>query len=126
MISRREATAMSRFLEVDVGEHGIVLVEVVSTTGLEEGLVEVGAEKVIQEARGTFDNVLAVVKACALKFVGGLGDLEKLTGLDEASLEFGINLEVDVGAVIARASSEGNFKVILTWKSGASEGQRKR
>jgi hypothetical protein len=109
---------MSRFLKVDAGEHGIILVEITSALSDREGLVQVGAEEVIIEAKETFDNLLDVTRKCALEFFEEVQNIEKSTRLDEASLEFGINLGADVGAVIARASSEGNFKVVLKWKMG--------
>ena len=106
---------MSTLLKVSTSEQDSVLVEVVSPE--EEGLVEVGAERMIQEATVGFDSVLEVAEKCAVEFVNGLRIIKEKTGVDEVSLEFGVSLQVDIGAIIAKAASEGSFQVTLTWKS---------
>jgi hypothetical protein len=40
---------------------------------------------------------------------------------DELKVEFGFKLSADVGVVIAKTQSEGNFSVTLTWKKDVSK-----
>ena len=39
---------------------------------------------------------------------------------DEIEVEFGVRLSADVSAIVAKASSETNFKASLRWKGGSS------
>jgi hypothetical protein len=47
--------------------------------------------------------------------------VKKISGLEnppqEFEVEFGIVFKVDLGAIIAKTSAEGNFKVSLKWKT---------
>ena len=39
---------------------------------------------------------------------------------DEVEVEFGVKMSAEPGAIIAKASTEANFKINLTWKKDAS------
>ena len=42
---------------------------------------------------------------------------------DEVAVEFGVKMSVETGAVITKASGEGNFKINLSWKKSAASGK---
>ncbi|MEV5549163.1 CU044_2847 family protein [Streptomyces sp. NPDC052309] len=43
---------------------------------------------------------------------------------DRVALEFGVKLSADAGVVLARASTEAHFKVLLEWERQRPEGRR--
>jgi hypothetical protein len=42
---------------------------------------------------------------------------------DEVAVEFGVKMTVETGAVIAKASTDANFKINLTWKKSPTSGK---
>jgi hypothetical protein len=42
---------------------------------------------------------------------------------DEVAVEFGVKMSAETGAVIAKASTEANFKISLSWKKNAPSGK---
>jgi len=40
---------------------------------------------------------------------------------DEVAVEFGVKMNAETGAIIAKASTEANFKINLTWKKAAPD-----
>jgi hypothetical protein len=40
---------------------------------------------------------------------------------DEVAVEFGVKMNAQAGAIIAKASSEANFKINVTWKKAPAE-----
>jgi hypothetical protein len=71
----------------------------------DRGFVEAGAklEKALETVRPTAERVLDAVRDLAP---------------DQKEIEFGIKLNVEVGAVIAKTAAEGHFTVKLTWTGG--------
>lgn len=72
------------------------------------------SDEVIAKAQVSFEEALDKIKPAAN------GIIKKLRGLsdqpDEINVEFGLKLSAEVGAVVAAAGVEANYKVILKWK----------
>ncbi|HEY6374628.1 MAG TPA: CU044_2847 family protein [Edaphobacter sp.] len=72
----------------------------------------------IVKANETFDTALDRVRYAAETM------LDRLTSLtrppDEVAVEFGVKLNAETGAVIAKASTEANFKINLKWTRASS------
>jgi hypothetical protein len=73
------------------------------------------AEDVIERAEETFEEALASLRPATEAVVDHLRDLQPR----EATVEFGFNLNMESGAVIASAAATANFKVTLKWKPKA-------
>jgi hypothetical protein len=73
--------------------------------------VSSGAGKKITE---TFEEALsrldAVLAALRSKVKSQLEDA------DEVSVEFGMKISAELGAIVAKSNAEGNFKISVTWK----------
>jgi hypothetical protein len=71
------------------------------------------AEGLTVEASESFEGALRRVQPAAVAIV------ERLRGLSDApeeiEVEFGIQLSAEVGAFVARAAGEANFRVALRW-----------
>jgi hypothetical protein len=80
-----------------------------------------GTEAVIATANATFESALQTVRAAAEGILNQLRSLAEPP--DEVAVEFGVKMTVETGAVIAKASSDANFKINLTWKKSAPSGK---
>jgi hypothetical protein len=106
---------MSRLVEFRVGEAGdVVLIEIDEPEATGPGRVGRVNEAVETSAK-SFGEALAQVRPAIDTM------LETLKGLssrpDEISAEFGIKLGAKMGAFLASADSEAQFKVALKWKA---------
>jgi hypothetical protein len=79
-----------------------------------------GSSEIVVKANESFETALDRVRWAAE------GLLDRLTSLasppDEVEVEFGVKLNAETGAVIAKAATEANFKINLKWTRAASAG----
>lgn len=78
----------------------------------------IAAPEILVESNTTFQAAIANVKSAAEAMIDGLKSLAKPA--DAVSLEFGIKLTAETGAVIAKASADAHFIVKLEWKKADS------
>ena len=76
-------------------------------------------EATIATATTTFESALGTVRTAAEGILNQLRLLQQPP--DEVAVEFGVKMSAEAGAVIAKASTEANFKINLTWKKTAAE-----
>jgi len=79
------------------------------------------AETAIATANATFESALQTVRAAAEGILHQLRSLAEPP--DEVAVEFGVKMSAETGAVIAKASTEANFKISLSWKKNAPSGK---
>ena len=77
------------------------------------------SSEIVVKAKESFETALDRVRWAAE------GLLDRLTSLasppDEVEVEFGVKLNAETGAVIAKAATEANFKINLKWtRAGAA------
>ncbi|MEV7097780.1 CU044_2847 family protein [Amycolatopsis sp. NPDC051045] len=105
---------MQEFVRFPLADGGTVVVEVEAEPGLEHASVPSG---VLRKATTTFEHALGEVRAAAAAALAQFRDL----GPDEVELKFGVKLDAQAGAVIARTGLQGQFEVKLKWlRDGAS------
>jgi hypothetical protein len=68
----------------------------------------------IKSATSSFDGALAHVRRAASIALANFRDMDVRP--DEIQVEFGVKLNAQAGAVIARTGGEGHLKVKLTWR----------
>jgi hypothetical protein len=69
---------------------------------------------VLREARTTFEKAVGEVREAA---AAALAQFTAMTRApDEVELKFGIKLDAEAGAVIARTGIQGQFEVKLKWR----------
>lgn len=99
--------------------------EIVSfkTEGGEEVFVEIderpyGTERVARDDRGlveaadTLESALSRAAPALRRIAAALRDLAP----DEHAVEFGLKLNAEAGAIVAKTSAEGHFTVKMTWR----------
>jgi Trypsin-co-occurring domain 1 len=78
-------------------------------------------EAAIATANATFESALQTVRCAAEGILHQLRSLAEPP--DEVAVEFGVKMSAETGAIIAKASTEANFKINLTWKKQAPGGK---
>lgn len=102
---------MPDFVRFPLADGGSVVVEVEVEPGLERASAPSG---VLRKATTTFEHALSEVRAAAGAALAQFRDL----GPDEVELKFGVKLDAQAGAVIARTGLQGQFEVKLKWVRG--------
>jgi hypothetical protein len=108
---------MRRYLEVQVGDKGTILIDVTP----EEGLFIAGGEDIVERAENAFEGAMGTIRTCAEGFLEHVKYYPEDLCPQEVMMEFGITFGAEVGAVVTKASGEANFKVSLTWKESTQE-----
>ena len=104
---------MRKLVEFPLEDGSSVYVEAESLAG--EATRGMGTRQLAVEASQTFEAALGRVQPAAVAIV------ERLRGLADApeeidSDQFGIQLSAGLGAFVAKASGDANFRVSLRWK----------
>ena len=106
---------MPEFVRFPLADGGSVLVEMEVEPGLERASAPSG---VLRKATTTFEHALGEVRAAAGAALAQFRGL----GPDEVELKFGVKLDAQAGAVIARTGLQGQFEVKLKWvREGSTE-----
>jgi Trypsin-co-occurring domain 1 len=102
---------MKRLVEFPLEDGTTMLVEIEEAE--QEGLERISRGDVIERAQQTLEKSLEKVRPAA-QFI-----LDKLRGLhdspNEIEVQFGLKLNAESGVVLAAASMEANYTIILRW-----------
>ena len=95
---------------------GAVLVEVADD---EPGIERAArVDDVVVKAKSTLEGAMEQVRAFANAMLGKVSDLAQQP--EQIEVEFGIRLNAQAGAVIARTQAEGHLQIKLTWTQPSS------
>jgi hypothetical protein len=83
----------------------------------EPGVKRVSRQGRIRDAKATFETALSEVRDAAIVALTEFRDMARQP--DEVEITFGVRLDAEVGAVIAKTGMAGNFEIKLTWRSNA-------
>jgi hypothetical protein len=107
-MTERTSLELTRFA---LASGGSVLVEVDESASVSRAG---RAGRVLDEALVTFENAVAEVRDAAAAALTQFTSMTRAP--DEVELKFGIKLDAEVGAVIARTGVQGQFEVKLKWR----------
>jgi len=104
---------MGQLVEFPLESGGSVLVDV---TGHHTGPVtrSLKGTEVVERARQTFEEAVGRVQPAVEGVITQLRSLSQVP--DEVHVEFGLDLNAEVGAFVAAVSTTANFTVALTWR----------
>jgi hypothetical protein len=111
---------MSNYIETSVGDQAIIQIEVSDkrVESLSYGTVEkatpLSLDQMAEKARDAlnlaFENIRTLANEFGKKFI-------KLSETpEEMTLSFGIKIDASANAFVAKAGSEAQFQVTITWK----------
>ena len=112
----RKGNIMRDLLKFDVAaDDSSILVEIESVES-DQGIARAArrSDSLIKDSGRKFDEVVDVVRPTAEVLLAKVRSLSSAPS--ETSVEFGLKLTLNAGAVIASSGAEGHFKITLTWK----------
>lgn len=105
---------MKRLVEF-VSQSGEIIYVEVDEPQFGDGVTRRGISPIagtVERAKLTFEEALDKAQPVAEALVNKLRSLEP----DEATIEFGMTLSAEAGAILAAASSSAHYKVTLQWR----------
>ncbi len=75
-------------------------------------------EDLIKESERAVDSAMSTMEKMARKVTDKMDSLKDAKP-DEVKLAFGLKLDVEAGALIAKAGAEASLNVTMVWKTGA-------
>lgn len=110
---------MTELMRFDLTGGGSVLVEVDDD---ERGVVRAARTRgAVESAATSLSVALTGVRDAAAEALRQFREMA--TAPDEVQLEFGVRLNAEAGAVIAKTSAEGHLTVTLTWSRTDRQGR---
>ena len=107
---------MSDLVRFELYDGGSVVVEVASD---ESGIARASrTSDAIHSAATSFEAALSSVRDAAVSALQQFKDIPQPP--DEVTIEFGVKLSVQAGAVIAQTGAAGHLQVTLAWHRSAS------
>lgn len=73
-------------------------------------------EELAEKSARALDSAMGTIKAMAHRVTDTVRDIKVAERPTEVSVEFGLKLDAEAGAYIAKAGTEAGFKVTLTWE----------
>ncbi|MEU1479318.1 CU044_2847 family protein [Streptomyces sp. NPDC001668] len=108
---------MGELLRFELEDGGSVVAQM---DHLDGGVVDAtGASDVVARATSSFEAALEGVRRAAAVTLRRMSELPRRP--DEVTVEFGIQLDAEVGAVIARTGAQGHLQVQVTWRRTPSD-----
>jgi exonuclease VII small subunit len=74
-------------------------------------------DKALAKTSELFDKGMVLARNCAKKVVQNMKEMGNAVKPDEFQLQFAVKLDTEVGAVLAKAGTEAQLQVTMTWKS---------
>ena len=109
---------MGELLRFELEDGGSVVAQMDDLGG---GVVPAtSASDVVARATGSFESALEGVRRAASATLDRMSSLPQRP--DEVTVEFGIQLDAEVGAVLARTGAQGHIQVQVTWHRKAESG----
>lgn len=108
---------MSELVRFELDDGGSVIVEI---AGSDPGIARASrASNAIRSAATSFESAMGSVRDAAFSALRHFRDIPQAP--DEVTIEFGVELSAEVGAVIAQTAATAHLQVTLAWRRAASQ-----
>jgi hypothetical protein len=98
----------------DANTQTTILVEFTPRPGLRQ--VSLSREDVAQKSAQALDKALSTIREMGQRVTDTIKSINVADRPSKVELEFGLKFDAELGAVVAKASAEAGFKVVLTWE----------
>lgn len=110
---------MSRLARFPLKDGGSLVVEVDAVESPGSRVMRgSNAEEAVAQASNTFESALRNVRSAAEGILHQFSSLAQPP--DEVTVEFGVKMSAESGAIIAKLAGEANFKINISWKKSAA------
>ena len=106
---------MTEEFTINTGEDEI-LVEFAPRPGVRQ--VSFSPGDVAEKSAQALDKAMSTIRQMGHRVTETVKSINVADRPDKVALEFGLKLDAEAGAYIAKASTEASFKVTLTWEQG--------
>ena len=108
---------MTQEFTIDTGEDQI-LVEFapLQTSGVRQVSLAIGPQELAGKSARALDKAMSTIHQMGNRVTKTIKSIEVVDRPTKVELEFGIKLDAEAGAYIAKVSTEAGFKVTLTWE----------
>ena len=72
------------------------------------------SDQILRSTKESLDSAIDIVQPAAEAILRKIKNMDVKP--DEVTVEFGLKLSLAAGAIIASTSTEGNFKIAITWR----------
>jgi len=111
---------MAEEFTINTGEDEI-LVEFAPRPGVRQ--VSLSPGDVAGKSAQALDKAMSTIRQMGNRVTKTIKSIDVVDRPDKVVLEFGLKLDAEAGAYIAKASTEAGFKVVLTWeRQGKKDG----
>jgi Trypsin-co-occurring domain 1 len=114
LVESTEADGGTLLIEVDYGPR--------SKLGWSDDHRAVKAERVAGTAKGLFDSGVGAIGEAARSVTRQLKALSDDVRPNEMTVEFGVQLDAELGAIVVKGSGGAHLTVSLTWRQDATGG----
>lgn len=105
---------MTRFIETEVGKGEIIRIEVEPVTPPTGVVPAARPEELAAKAREVFEEAMDTIRITATSLVKTVQEMADLP--DQVKVRFGVKIDAEVGAMIAKAGMEAHYLVTLIWE----------
>ncbi|HSV66959.1 MAG TPA: CU044_2847 family protein [Mycobacteriales bacterium] len=102
---------MAELTRFELEGGGSVVVEIADEPGVTRASRQ---GRIVKDARASFEKALGEVRDAASAALGQFRSMARQP--DEVEITFGVKLDAEAGAVIAKTGVEGHFAVTLSWR----------
>ncbi len=99
---------------IDAGEQESILVEFAPRPGVRQ--VSLLPEDLAEKSAQALDKAMSTIRQMSQRVTKTVKNIDLVDRPSKVVLEFGLKLDAEAGALIAKASTEAGFKVVLTWE----------
>jgi Trypsin-co-occurring domain 1 len=100
---------VTELVRFELADGGSVVAELDDSPGVSR----VGRQSVLETAKGTLESALSDVRDAAAAALAQFQDMAQKP--DELEIKFGVKLDAQAGAIIARTGMQGHFEVKVRW-----------
>jgi len=97
-------------------EQDVILVEFEPRPGLRQ--VSFSPEDVVEKSAQALDKAMSTIRLMGNRVTDAVKSINVADRPDKVVVEFGLKFDAEAGALVAKASTEAAFKVVLTWEQG--------
>jgi hypothetical protein len=98
----------------DANAQTTILVEFAPRPGLRQ--VSLSPKDVAQKSAQALEKAMSTIREMGQRVTDTVKDINVADRPTKVELEFGLKFDAEAGAVVAKASTEAAFKVVLTWE----------
>ena len=99
---------------IDAGEQETILVEFAPRPGVRQ--VSLAPEDIAKKSAQALDKAMSTIRLMGQRVTETVKSIDLVDRPSKVVLEFGLKLDTEAGALIAKSGAEASFKVALTWE----------